>query len=59
MKEYLRIVKALITQFEECHIEHIPREENVKADALSKYASSKIENYVDTVYYESVENTNH
>ena len=26
MKEYLRIVKALMTQFEECHIEHIPRE---------------------------------
>ena len=52
MKEYLKIVKALITQFEECHIEHIPREENMKADALSKYASSEIENYIGTVYYE-------
>ena len=52
MKEYLRIVKALMTQFDECHIEHIPREENVKADALSKYASSEIESYPGTVYYE-------
>ena len=50
IKEYL--IKALITQFEECHIEHISREKNVKADALSKYASSEIENYVGTVYYE-------
>ena len=41
-----------MTQFNECHIEHIPREENVKADALSKYASSEIESYPDTVYYE-------
>ena len=40
MKEYLKIVKALMTQFEECHIEHIPPEENMKADGLSKYASS-------------------
>ena len=52
MKEYLRIVKALMTQFEERHIEHIPREENMKADALSKYALSEIENYTGTVYYE-------
>ena len=52
MKEYLKFVKALIIQFEECHIEHIPREENMKADNLSKYASSKIKNYTGTVYYE-------
>ena len=52
IKEYLKIVKALITQFEECHIEHISREENKKANALSKYASSEIENYTGTIYYE-------
>ena len=52
MKEYLRIVRALITQFDECHIEHIPREENMKADSLSQYASSEIESYLGTVYYE-------
>ena len=52
MKEYLRIIKALMAQFDECHIEHIPREENVKANSLSKYASSKIERYPRIVYYE-------
>ena len=52
MKEYLRIVKALMTQFEECHIEHIPREENMKADASSKYDLFDIESYPGTIYYE-------
>ena len=52
MKEYLRIVRALMTQFEECHIEYIPQEENMKADALSKYVSSKIESHPGTVYYD-------
>ena len=41
-----------MTQFENCHIEHIPREENMKDDALSKYASSEIKSYPGTVYYE-------
>ena len=36
MKEYLRIVKALITLFEVRYIEHIPREKNMKADSLSQ-----------------------
>ena len=58
MKEYLRIVKALMTQFEECHIEHIPREENMKADALSKYVLYEIENYTGTVYYEVLKTPN-
>ena len=52
MKEYLRIVRELMTQFEECHIEHIPQDENVMVDALSKYASPEIESYPCTVYYE-------
>ena len=51
MKEYLRFVRALMTQFDGCHIEHNTREENMKADALSKYASSEIEIYHGTVYY--------
>ena len=51
MKEYLRIVRALITQFDECQIEHISREENMKADALLKYASSEIESYPGIIYY--------
>ena len=50
MNEYLRIVRALVTQFDEFHIEHIPWEKNMKADALSKYASSEIESYHGTVY---------
>ena len=52
MKKYLRITRALMTQFDECHIEHIPREDNMKVDALSKYASSEIESYQGTVCYE-------
>ena len=35
MLKYLKIVKAQMTQLEECLIEYIPREENTKADALS------------------------
>ena len=50
MKEYLRIVRALVTQFDEFHIEHISSEKNMKADALSMYASSEIESYHGTVY---------
>ena len=40
MKEYVRIIRALMTQFKECHIEHIPRDENMKFDASLKYGSS-------------------
>ena len=52
MAKYLRVVKATMTQFEECYVEHIPREENVKADALSQFASSEIENYAGSVYFQ-------
>ena len=31
-----------MSKFKECQIEYIPREENIEADALSKYASSEI-----------------
>lgn len=52
MKAYLRIAKALISNFEECHVDHIPKEENANVDVLSMFASSEIENYARTVCYE-------
>ncbi|XP_063939813.1 uncharacterized protein LOC135148496 [Daucus carota subsp. sativus] len=52
MLKYLRIVKAQITQFKECLVEHIPREENTKADALSQFASSENEVCSGSVYYQ-------
>ena len=52
MIKYLRLVKALMTQFEECSVEHIPREQNMKADALSQFASSEIESYDGNVYFQ-------
>ncbi|KAL8134680.1 hypothetical protein AgCh_009635 [Apium graveolens] len=51
MAKYVRLVRAVMTQFNECHIEHIPREENAKADALSKFASSEIEESSGSVYF--------
>ncbi|KAL8115462.1 hypothetical protein AgCh_022089 [Apium graveolens] len=51
MAKYVRLVRAVMTQFNECHVEHIPREENVKADALSKFASSEIEESSGSVYF--------
>ena len=41
-----------MTQFEECHVEHIPRKENTKADALSQFASSEAENYTGSIYFQ-------
>ncbi|XP_074327796.1 uncharacterized protein LOC141665711 [Apium graveolens] len=35
MAKYLRIVKGILTQFDEWYAEHVPREENTTADALS------------------------
>nr|XP_017221373.1 PREDICTED: uncharacterized protein LOC108198111 [Daucus carota subsp. sativus] len=52
MLKYLRIVKAQMTQFKECLVEHIPREENTKADALSQFASSENEVCSGSVYYQ-------
>ncbi|KAL8102849.1 hypothetical protein AgCh_027393 [Apium graveolens] len=51
MAKYVRLVRAVMTQFDECHVEHIPREENDKADALSKFASSEIEESSGSVYF--------
>jgi ribonuclease HI/transposase InsO family protein len=52
MAKYLRIVKAAIAQFDECHVEYIPREENAKADALSQYASSEVETHSGSTYFQ-------
>ncbi|XP_074342341.1 uncharacterized protein LOC141679866 [Apium graveolens] len=48
---YVCPVRAVMTQYDECHIGHIPREENDKADALSKFASSEIEENLGSVYF--------
>lgn len=52
MARYLKLVKAIMIQSNECYVKHIPRKENVKADALSKFASSEIENYDVSVYFQ-------
>ncbi|XP_074351496.1 uncharacterized protein LOC141690610 [Apium graveolens] len=52
MAKYLRVVKGLLTQFDEWYAEHVPREENTTADALSQFASSKIENYTRSIYFQ-------
>ena len=52
MMKYLRIVRAMRTHFEECTMEHIPREKNIRDDALSQFASSEAETYTGNVYFE-------
>lgn len=39
--KYAGLVRAVITRFDECHVEHIIKKPNMKANALSKFASSK------------------
>ncbi|XP_074324101.1 uncharacterized protein LOC141661019 [Apium graveolens] len=51
MEKYIRLVRAVMTQFDECHVAHIPREENAKVDALSKFASSEVEVSSGSVYF--------
>ncbi|KAL8116196.1 hypothetical protein AgCh_022623 [Apium graveolens] len=58
MAKYVHLVRAVMTQFNECHIEHIPREENAKADALSKFASSEIEESSGSVYFRILKTRN-
>ncbi|XP_074336715.1 uncharacterized protein LOC141673886 [Apium graveolens] len=52
MAKYLRVVKGILTQFDEWYSEHVPREENITADALSQFASSEIENYPRSIYFQ-------
>ncbi|KAL8088405.1 hypothetical protein AgCh_038254 [Apium graveolens] len=42
MAKYVRLVRAVMTQFDECHVKHIPREENSKADGSVYYRVLKI-----------------
>lgn len=55
MAKYLRMVKAMMTTFEEFQAQHVPRDQNKKADALSKLASAEFEDYNGTVYLETLE----
>ena len=48
-----------MTQFEECTVEHIPREENTNADALSQFASSETESCEGKYLLPSAEDTKH
>ncbi|XP_074346954.1 uncharacterized protein LOC141685769 [Apium graveolens] len=52
MAKYLRVVKGIPTHFDEWYAEHVPREENTTADALSQSASSEIENYSRSIYFQ-------
>ena len=52
MIKYLNIVKGQMTQFEECTVKHIPREENTNADALSQFASSETGSCEGSIYFQ-------
>ncbi|XP_074342296.1 uncharacterized protein LOC141679804 [Apium graveolens] len=52
MAKYLRVLKGILTQFDEWYAEHVSREENTTVDALSKFASSEIENYLRSIYFQ-------
>ncbi|XP_074339893.1 uncharacterized protein LOC141677743 [Apium graveolens] len=52
MAMYMRVVKGILTQFDEWYAEHVPRKENTTADALSQFASSEIENYPRSIYFQ-------
>ncbi|XP_074377109.1 uncharacterized protein LOC141718629 [Apium graveolens] len=52
MTKYLRVVKGILTQFDEWYTEHIPREENTTADTLSQFASSEIKYYPRSIYFQ-------
>lgn len=52
MIKYLKLVKAHMLHFEECLVEHVPREENDTTYVLSKFASSEIESYPRIIYFE-------
>ncbi|XP_074331622.1 uncharacterized protein LOC141668559 [Apium graveolens] len=52
MAKYLRVIKGILTQFDEGYAKHVPREENTTANALSQFASSEIENYPRSIYFQ-------
>ncbi|XP_074374210.1 uncharacterized protein LOC141714597 [Apium graveolens] len=52
MAKYLRVVKGILTQFNEWYAKHVTREENTTTDASSQFASSEIENYPRSIYFQ-------
>ncbi|XP_074346925.1 uncharacterized protein LOC141685738 [Apium graveolens] len=52
MAKYLRVIKGILTQFDEWYAEHVPSEENTTADALFQFTSSEIENYPRSIYFQ-------
>jgi len=45
LQQYYHLVRAIIqSSFEQVRVEHIPRTDNVRADILSKLASTKLKN---------------
>ncbi|XP_074375210.1 uncharacterized protein LOC141716972 [Apium graveolens] len=49
MAKNLRVVKGILTQFDEWYAENVSRE-NTTVDALSQFASSEIKNYPRSIY---------
>ncbi|XP_074336712.1 uncharacterized protein LOC141673882 [Apium graveolens] len=58
MAKYLRVIKGILTQFDEWYAEHVPREENTTVDALPQFASSEIENYPTSIYFQVLKTLN-
>ncbi|XP_061347978.1 uncharacterized protein LOC133293426 [Gastrolobium bilobum] len=56
MIKYLEKVRLLLTEFQSFKVEHIPREQNSRADILSKLASTKGPGNNRTVIQQSVPN---
>ncbi|XP_074326998.1 uncharacterized protein LOC141664940 [Apium graveolens] len=52
MAKYLRVLKGILTQFDEWYAKHVLRKENTTTDALSKFASFEIENYPISIYFQ-------
>ena len=52
--EYLNLVKKYMTKFERAEISHVPREQNTRADILSKLASTRKKGRNKSVIQESL-----
>ncbi|XP_074342537.1 uncharacterized protein LOC141680128 [Apium graveolens] len=52
MARYLRVLKGILNQFDEWYAEHDSRKEDTMKDALSQFASSEIENYPRSIYFQ-------
>ncbi|XP_074324003.1 uncharacterized protein LOC141660923 [Apium graveolens] len=57
MAKYLRVVKGILTQFDEWYTDNVLREVNTTVDALSQFASSEIENYPRSIYFQVLKTT--